>query len=478
MFHEFESWLHLEVRARTEQSSYKFLYDRLNEWQAFNRGEKGPTIQHKQWQVWRRECGKVNDDDARFAHADGDKLIKCCRILAGDEDVLRELGVAYLEGWYELVVAKVLYTDPQTTISQLYKSITWSQEAYRYDPVEASEYRLEYMCNSIMNQDHHSFFTDACKGFAADDDWWFVCHFADLMDVRDAYGLREYIVLDFARHLFEHPSLWSAASDYFHSCPVDGMAQLEAHLERVPLDSERKARKLIRLCHQYELHHVADDICKIMGQKAFVQSRTSAALGWYLQAKDGGRVAQIADHILRAHKSRCDDAITHREQEPPQFDPSDVVDTFADIHPDSLASDRLTFLVEYKKFHKIMAKPGEGETRIANYKRAASILVSTLEGMAYSNTAMAPCWFWLHVLLDACHWRRGWSSGEQRCPLLEHDAIIFDVEQTQVLLRSLAQLELSHNGYLDDVQDGDVMEEIYGALRLTLARNLSRAILV
>lgn len=506
MFDEFEDWLDLEVRARTEASSYAFLLEMLTGWRALNKGERGAAeLDLVKWKKWRGECGRVNDDDARFQHDDGEKLIVCCRILAGDEGVLAKYGSELLEGWYELAVTKVLYTEPGARVPQLYKSITWAQQVYNYDPIDGSEYRLENMCNSIMNQDHFTFFKGACEGFAADDDWWFCCHFADLMDVRDpldaarsAYGgggdvqrsgFREYIVLDFATHMFQHPSLWSAAAEYFGSCPVEGEAALQAHLERVPLDSERKARKLIRLCQEssqyttldgvpFELHHVADDICKVMGKKAFAQSRTSSALGWYLQAKDGGRVAQIADHFLRLHKTNCDTAILDRQQEPPQFDPSDVVDTFSGIHPDSLVSDRLTFLVEYKKFHRIMATPGEGEARIANYKRAAAILVSTLVGMTYSSTAMAPCWFWLHLLLDACHWRRGWTTSQQRCPLLEHDTIIFDVEQTHVLLRSLAQLELSHNGYLEDEQDTDVMEEIYGALRLTLARNLSRAILV
>ena len=107
---------------------------------------------------------------------------------------------------------------------------------------------------------------------AVDDDWWFCCHFVDLMDVRDPQGLREHMVLGFGRSLFEHPSLWSTAATYYHSCPVEGQAGLQAHLERVPLDSERKARKLIGLCKQFsvpplhELHHVADDICKVMGK--------------------------------------------------------------------------------------------------------------------------------------------------------------------------------------------------------------------
>jgi hypothetical protein len=232
---------------------------------------------------------------------------------------------------------------------------------------------------------------------------------------------------------------------------------------------------LIRLCEKFDLPTVAEDVCRIMGQKAFLQKRTSGALGWYLQAKDGGRVAQIADHFLRAFKRSCDAALADRKHEPPRFDPYDMIDAFSEIHPDLLGSDRLTFLVEYKKFHRIMETPGEGAARIKRYKTAATTLIATLVGMQYSNTAMAPCWFWLHVLLDACHWPHATSSAERRCTLLELDVIIFDVEQTHVLMRALSQLALSHNGYL---QQGDVMEEIYERLRMTLARNLSRSILV
>jgi hypothetical protein len=179
------------------------------------------------WKEWKKECGRVQPGDARFRHTDGEHLIRCCQLLSGDEAVLQQLGEQYLEGWYELTVAKVLFTQPQATMPQLYKSVTWAQNVYAYDPQEGSEHPLENICNAVMGQDHFSFFQYAENGFKADDDWWFCCHFADLMDAKNLLdtrhgqggrstaskpNFREYIVLEFASHLFAHPSQWSGGT--------------------------------------------------------------------------------------------------------------------------------------------------------------------------------------------------------------------------------------------------------------------------
>jgi hypothetical protein len=75
---------------------------------------------------------------------------------------------------------------------------------------------------------------------------------------------------------------------------------------------------------------------------------------------------------------------------------------------------------------------------------------------------VAPQRFWITLLLNCL-------------PLLEHDSVVFDVAQTQHLMRSLNELEGSHrrNEYLGGVHETDLT-----ALRLALARNLARALVV
>lgn len=48
-------------------------------------------------------------------------------------------------------------------------------------------------------------------------------------------------------------SLWQLAVDYFDHCPEFGRVYLELHIERVPLDTERKALKVLRICEQRQM---------------------------------------------------------------------------------------------------------------------------------------------------------------------------------------------------------------------------------
>ena len=41
--------------------------------------------------------------------------------------------------------------------------------------------------------------------------------------------------------------------DYFSACPSKGKDYMKLCLERVPLETERKAVKVLRVCEQYQL---------------------------------------------------------------------------------------------------------------------------------------------------------------------------------------------------------------------------------
>lgn len=48
-------------------------------------------------------------------------------------------------------------------------------------------------------------------------------------------------------------SLWQLAVDYFDHCPDLGRVYLELQIERVPLNTERKALKVLRICEQRQM---------------------------------------------------------------------------------------------------------------------------------------------------------------------------------------------------------------------------------
>lgn len=48
-------------------------------------------------------------------------------------------------------------------------------------------------------------------------------------------------------------SLWQLAVDYFDHCSELGRASLELHIERIPLSTEQKALKVLRICEQRQM---------------------------------------------------------------------------------------------------------------------------------------------------------------------------------------------------------------------------------
>ncbi len=57
-------------------------------------------------------------------------------------------------------------------------------------------------------------------------------------------GLREFLLLEFATCLMSHRSLWQVGALYLDHCPTQGRQRLECLLERMPLQSEKKANKV------------------------------------------------------------------------------------------------------------------------------------------------------------------------------------------------------------------------------------------
>lgn len=58
------------------------------------------------------------------------------------------------------------------------------------------------------------------------------------------------VILDF----FSSFSLWQLGVDYFDHCPEYGRVYLELHIERIPLNTEQKALKVLRICEQRQMH--------------------------------------------------------------------------------------------------------------------------------------------------------------------------------------------------------------------------------
>ncbi|OWK15397.1 NUP85, partial [Cervus elaphus hippelaphus] len=278
--------------------------------------------------------------------------------------------------------------------------------------------------------------------------WWFVAHLTDLLDhckllqSHNLYfgsNMREFLLLEYASGLFAHHSLWQLGVDYCDHCPELGRVSLELHIERIPLTTEQKALKVLRVCEQRQMTEQVRSICKILAMKAVRNNRLGSALSWSIRAKDAAFATLVSDRFLRDYCERgC-------------FSDLDLIDN---LGPAMMLSDRLTFLGKYREFHRLY-----GEKRFVD---AASLLLSLM------TSQIAPRSFWMTLLTDAL-------------PLLEQKQVIFSAEQTYELLRCLEDLTsgrpLCGEPDAQQLQDDDIETTKVEMLRLALARNLARSII-
>ncbi|XP_066560427.1 nuclear pore complex protein Nup85 [Amia ocellicauda] len=388
------------------------------------------------WRHWHEECERCLQDNS---FASNPHLEVICKILLGDEDTLLDQK-ELLSTWYHFLVTRLLYSHPTVKPTEMHYYAQSSMDMF-LDSRSAPE-PLDSILLAAFEFDIHQVIKDCSIAL---NNWWFVAHLTDLMDhckllqshnLHFGSNLREFLLLEYASGLFTHHSLWQLAVDYFDHCPEFGRVYLELQIERVPLDTERKALKVLRICEQRQMLEQVRSICKIMAKKALRNNRLGSALSWSIRAKDAAFATLISERFLQDYCARG------------TFSDLDLIDN---LGPAMLLSDRLTFLGKYREFHKMY-----GEKKFAE---AAKLLLSLM------TAKIAPRSFWMTLLTDAL-------------PLLEQKQVIFSVEQTYELMHCLEELTTGKTLPSDRhlVQDEDIEATKIELLRLALARNLAAAI--
>ncbi|XP_029783159.1 nuclear pore complex protein Nup85 isoform X1 [Suricata suricatta] len=390
------------------------------------------------WQHWHEECER-HLQDGTFASS---PHLEClCKIMLGDEAALLEQK-ELLNNWYHFLVTRLLYSHPTVKPIDLHFYAQSSLDLFLGG--ESSPEPLDNILMAAFEFDIHQVIKECSIALS---NWWFVAHLTDLLDhckllqSHNLYfgsNMREFLLLEYASGLFAHHSLWQLGVDYFDYCPELGRVSLELHIERIPLSTEQKALKVLRICEQRQMTEQVRSICKILAMKAVRNNRLGSALSWSIRAKDAAFATLVSDRFLRDYCERgC-------------FSDLDLIDN---LGPAMMLSDRLTFLGKYREFHRFY-----GEKRFFD---AASLLLSLM------TSQIAPRCFWVTLLTDAL-------------PLLEQKQVIFTTEQTYELMRCLEDLasgrpvqgEASAQRLQEDLENTKL--EI---LRLALARNLARAII-
>ncbi|CAH3040149.1 unnamed protein product [Pocillopora meandrina] len=416
------------------------------------------------WSHWQQECKHCLDNGT---YAGNEHLQKICQILCGKEQIFDEMiSREYCKNWYELLVAKLLYCNPAV---KSYDLQYHTQACIDMFGGSGSLRSLDRILLSAFEFDVYAVIKESSEALG---NWWFVAHLTDLLHhcgqldsppISHSISLREFLLLEYSASLMSHHSLWRVAVDYLLQCPVYGRAHLEEYIEHLPLETDKKAMKVLRLCEDLEMLAQAQSICKTMSMNALRNGRLGAALAWCLRSKDSTFAAFISERFLTEY---CKSG---------GFSNLDLIDNLGSA---MLLSDRLTFLGKYREFHKMYE---EGK-----FHEASNLLISLL------TSKLAPQRLWLTLLTDTL-------------PLLEHKEVIFSSAQTYELMHCLEAIRLSFRTkeYLDHPDKEPTDEPLIRTLtqgpesqsakstkaqeeeerdkidliRLALARNLSRTIL-
>ncbi|CAL8265075.1 nuclear pore complex protein Nup85 [Gadus morhua] len=427
-------WGVLKPAAR---SMYKQMDNLLSKMPVYNPGGSQTLTEFDvKWRHWHDMVDHSLQDNS-FASDPNLELI--CKILMGDEDAILEQK-DLLSTWYHFLVTRLLFSHPTVKPTELHY---YAQSCLAMFDSRSAPEPLDSILLAAFEFDIHQVIKDCSIAL---NNWWFVAHLTDLLDhcnllqshnLHFGSNLREFLLLEYASGLFTHHSLWQLAVDYFDHCPEFGRVYLEQQIEHVPLDTERKALKVLRICEQRQMSEQVRSICKIMAKRALRNNRLGSALSWSIRAKDAAFATLISERFLQDYCARG------------TFSDLDLIDN---LGPAMLLSDRLTFLGKYREFHKLY-----GENRFSD---AATLLLSLM------TAQIAPRSFWMTLLTDAL-------------PLLEQKEAIFSADQTHELIFCLEDLTSSlkiPTGLDAPMQDEDVEVTKVELLRLALARNLAMAI--
>ncbi|RWS16491.1 Nuclear pore complex protein Nup85-like protein [Dinothrombium tinctorium] len=426
----------LKLHPNSKQNEFVIVLELLRKMPVFGGGQ-ALCEYNMRWQAWSNECQFRFESGIDDAH-----LQRIVGLLAGDVPTFKYV-LHLTDTWYHLMVSLLLYTDPtfkEVDISvfaqqcvDIYLSSDPDKELTSFDKILIAAFNYDLM-QVIME-----------SSFALKDNWWFVTHFVDLLyngnllefyELVEASKLRESLILDYANSLMSHSSLWLIAVDYFDACPILGKQHLELTLERIPIEDERKALKIIQVAERRNLRELVKSVKKIVSIKWLARNRLGSALVWAIRSEDLALTTHIADLFLKHYTK-------YRK-----FPDEDVL---YNLGPLMLICDRLIFLGKYNEFSMLRKQ--------CLLQEAGEILVSLI------SSKISPKFFLPTLLTDSI-------------VLLEAEKQILNSDQTFQILAALEDYTCFNNSenFKDEV-DLESFKEKEDILRLAISRNMARSLI-
>eukprot|EP01114_Cavostelium_apophysatum_P021480 TRINITY_DN7509_c0_g1_i2.p1 TRINITY_DN7509_c0_g1~~TRINITY_DN7509_c0_g1_i2.p1 ORF type:complete len:739 (-),score=157.60 TRINITY_DN7509_c0_g1_i2:40-2256(-) len=380
---------------------------------------------------WQEQCRGA------LVGVQNNELTTILRILSGDEDTLLDKT----EAWYELLIARVIYSEPtikKTDVKYL------AEQCLEYYP---SLTILDNIMISIIQQHTTKVITDSIQFF---DSWWFVAHLADLLYVcnsletytmKSGTDLREHLLTEYALSLVatSEKNMWQIAITYLQSCQ-NGARLVQHVIENQAVETENKAHRVLNYCSAAELDEQAKTVHRVVAMQHFKRKRYGSAIQWLLRRNDIERVNQLSNLIL----NELLDGNSNYEE-----DMDDLHAVLESVGPDSVVSSRLHFLEQFQKLRRF--------TREKNYREFADLTLKLLE----SNTV--PHVLWPRLLSDLI-------------PVLQKSSAVLGVSQTQRLMNCVQEFESHRNTFSASETGSSVESQDLERLNFLLLQNLSKAI--
>ncbi|XP_073944916.1 nuclear pore complex protein Nup75 isoform X2 [Choristoneura fumiferana] len=376
------------------------------------------------WKHWQAECrSKLTSR----AVASQPQLELIMRLITGDYTAFESILPKY-DSWLDILGGWTVFTSPWARKHDL-RAAAAACAGMR----GATRSALHDLLRPAVEGELHQVIHEIQQ---LSDNGWFATHLTDILyhcgklKVLDKHQvdvtarLRDSLVLEYGSLLMEHGSLWSVGLAYLAGCPPEGPLRAELLMERLPLPNETKALRVMAEAEKHGLINVVRTVCACVGARHLSAGRAGAALAWGMRGRSAGLCARAAHAALRSYG---------RDTSLPARDLLPAAGAGLLLHHTAL------LLGKYCDFHRLYKN--------REFKQAGKLLISLI------TSKIAPDYFWETLLLDTL-------------PLLESDEPIFSSADTFEIMLCL---ELRPG-----VLDGDKAE----LLRLALARNLARSLLV
>ncbi|KAK9683763.1 hypothetical protein RND81_10G163100 [Saponaria officinalis] len=407
----------------------------------------------KAWETWRGRVTKLECSAfwLQCGHQQSrEGLRKLLQILLGNRDHIASVTCH----WVELYIAHSLYIKPFTVALESMHDL--AQKCIQLKPPTFPHCLMEII-SGILGENTEVVLAECSKAFGP----WMVTHAMELLtagnnqseitlrEVRHNLGdvsIEELHRLVYAQVLASHQLTWQIAPVYLSSCMKSGLGLLEILLYRQPVQYKQGLLKNLEICRLYELETISSNIMKIAGVHHWKHGRKGSGIFWLQQSQDEIRLRKIAQQLFDfVGRSITEESFKQWEG---------LIEL---LSSDTRTAGGLEFLHKYRDFKKSLHQISDGKANDAARKAVESLIV-------LMQNPSTPQRFWLPLLYDSLKlltWREG--------PLL-------DAPQTNLLLNKLQELSMAR--LRPDYVEADLPPEALKSIRLALATNLGRAILV